>query len=1261
MKKYQRRRLGRTLARTAVLAVSLALLPSAPLAAATASAPADTPANVPYRLPVQLPATTASPSVDAYAPYTPAVLSLIAQLEPGNPPTQAELANADAIVHGAGLPPLAGPGTPTCHNVGPAAAPAGTTPSIMPICWTDAQGVNVTVGPNFRQTTAPMDLMGLGSSFDRALANVWGQTEGKESRELMVTGLFGPQTDLDRLPNWGRNLTTTGEDPYLSNQMVAAQINGMQGVGTMSEMKHFVVYNGQNQDANTDIQDQALHELYLTPYEGGFVQGRAAAAMCSYQIWRDTSANSRLSSTVSSLSTSAPLSPYASAFTPRTWPLNESHYSCEQPLSLDYVLRNMWGSQAMVGTDYGASHSASEIIQGTDQEMPQFTGYLSDTHTLGGGGFLGTSQTDPSGSTCADAAGNYESCSVPGATHVAGIPNNFQGSGGSGCPNTYGCALVDSVAYHNLPLSVFNQALARILYEEQRLGMLGCDQTPVAASCTNPGGIGGDRSGTAPLPAGPSSGATPAADLGTKSGDAAVVEKESEEGAVLLKNDSNALPITSSDLSGGVFVTGPGAEYTIADPTTEASTGYPDRNQISPLEQLKSLSSQPSAFTYVPALSPSGEPVPSSALSESNASVTGHLDRTTGPGSPAADATIDFTTVSGHGQLAPGSYTWTGYVYVPTTDTYTFRFQQSVGVPNANVTFTLDGTARTLSDAPYVNSTGNPTFFGSCPLPDGLAQFCPGIPGSPTSTGYTEAGLTNRQYAAGSLTGGTFHAVTITFNNNTGGPASFRFAYSRANGDIADAVAAAKGKKLAIVFVNDNGAPPEGNNTTALTQIPNPYGTSPPTIAAVEHLPADQTGLLNAIAAANPNTVVVLNTTDPVLTPWIGSVKSLLEMWYSSSEGGTSTARLLLGQADPSGHTSMTWPANPTDTIWAYNETRPLYPGDTLGPHLDRLNGGDPGLTSPTVESEGIYSGYRFFDKEGITPQFPFGFGLSYTTFGYSNLSVTPASDGGADVSFTVQNTGNRAGADAAQLYLGPPADAATLTASQGIQFAVRSLAQFDRVMLDPGQAQTVTLHVTPRQLSYWSSARQQWVRDPTGRTIFAGDADALANLPLQATLSSTHLGTTTCSNEALNATTIEGNLSVPAGSWCDLVDVTVTGNLQLQTGSGVRITSSAITGNLIAASTSAAADPQSAGTNVICASTIGRNLLVQDSNAASPWNIGLCGGNKIGGNVEFNDNAATGNAITGNTVGGNLNCQGNGAVTASNNTAGKLLGQCAS
>ena len=1184
--------------------------------AATSNGGSSTPSDVPYALPVQLPKTTSSPSVAADAPYTPAVLNLIAQLEPSNPPTEAELANASILFHG---------GTnATCNNVGPTAAPTGTTPSIMPPCWTDAQGVNTFSGPNAEKTTGPTTLMNLASSFDRTLANVWGKTEGSEARELMVTGLFGPQTDIDRLPNWGRNLTTTGEDPYLSGQSVAAQINGVQGAGTLSQMKHFAVYNGQNQNTNTQISDQALHQIYLTPYEAGFVNGRAAATMCSYQIWQDTSTT--LPSSVSSLSSTAALSPYATAGqNPQTWPLNESHYSCEQPLTLTYALRNLWGSQAMVGSDYPATHSTSAIFQGEAQEQPTTNGYFSDSNSLSttsGGGFGGPpSAFDPTGDTCADASGTAESCATPGAVHVAGVP-------GTGCPAT-GCTLVQAVANGSVPLSVFNQALATMLYQEQRFGMLGCDQTPVAATCTNPGGINGDRTGTAPLPTGPSHGATPA-DLGTKNGDAAVVEKMSEEGAVLLKNTGNALPISKSDLGGGILVTGPGAEYTIADPTGEASVGFADRDAISPLEQLKAFSGNPGAFSYVPANAPSGEPVPSSALSDSATSVTGHLDRTTGPGSPATDSSIDFTTASGKGQLAAGNYTWTGYVYVPATDTYTFRFQFSSGVPASGVTFALDGAAQTLSAAADVYGRGVTGAHNAA------------LPGSPTDTGYTEAGLTNEATAASTLGGGTYHQVTITFNNATGSPASFRFAYSRAGGDIADAAAAAQGKKLAVVFLNDNGA---------ITTIPNPYGSSPATISAPASLTAANTQLVEAVAAANPNTVVVLNTANPVLMPWVGSVRSVLEMWFSGEEGGTSTARLLLGLANPGGHTDITWPASATDTIWGYNETAPLYAGDTTGAHLERLNGGPGGTTD---ETEGLYNGYRFFDKEGITPLFPFGWGLSYTSFGYSRLRVTRASNGGLDVTARVTNTGRAAGAAVPQVYLGAPSDQPA-----GIQFAVRQLSQFDRVTLEPGQSTDVTMNVPLRQLQYWSSAQQQWLTATGSRTVYVGDADSLDSLPLQATVRVPSSDNLTCDDQQLSAVMVQGNVTVPRGAWCDLIDTSVAGNLQVN-GSGIRIAGSTIKGSLDIDGVRDAADPLSSGTNVVCNTTVGGNLTLQGSARSAPWNLGLCGSNHIHGDVTFAGNAASGNSLTGNSIGGNLVCLSNGSIATSGNTVkGRTEGQC--
>ncbi len=1072
----------------------------------------------------------------------------------------------------------------------------------------------------------------------------------------------------------------------------------------MSEMKHFVVYNGQNQNLNTEIGDQSLHELYLTPYEGGFINGRAAATMCSYQIWQDTSSD--LPASVPALTQPSPFGNSSLM----TWPLNESHFSCEQPLSLNYVLRDMWGSKAMIGTDYPAGHSTSGIAQGMDQEMPTQAGFFSSTTNAQG--------TDPTGSTCADANGNWEPCSTAGALHVAGIPNNFNNSGGTGCPTSGtpvsggGCALVQAVVSGNLPVSLFNQSLARILYQEQRFGMLGCNDTPVSASCKNPGGVGSDRTGTALLPVGSTG------QLGTQVGDDAIVERMGEEAATLLKNSGNVLPITSADLKGGIFVTGSSANHNIADPTSEASLGFIGRDAINPLQQLEGFSGDSKAFDFVPANDPDGITVPTSVLSTtSDSSGIGGLDLSVDGGQPTKDTTpLDHEAVNGD-QLAPGhTYTWTGYLDVPTADTYTFALQQSptlpstlncpqtgqFGTPASNPTLTMCSPF-TAANQSQTNSQADAVTFSL----DGTALnlnattaniYGASVPSNPTTAGYTDQGLISRTCATGNaaLEPGTtncgttqsqltpgFHQIKITVNNATncvstpaaaaagGNPAvaavpapcaaaSFRFAYSRVNGDMADAAAAAKGKKLALVFVND------GTGATSSTPNPALAGT---TISAPTELSPASENLINAVAAANPNTVVVMNTGNPVLTPWLPNVKGVLEMWFQSQEGGTAAARVLLGMADPSGHTALTWPKNATDTIWGYNETKPLYPGDTLGTHPERLNGngGCAVITGSTAtcpaatqtnETEGIYTGYRFFDKEGITPQFPFGYGLSYTNFAFSGLKVKPTSDGGADVSVKVKNTGQVAGADAVQVYVGPPSRRPV-----GVQFAVRSLAQFDRVDLDSGESQKVTLHVPARGLSYWSEKDQKWVLDSGGRLFSVGDADQEARLPVREIMpnSGKASGVTTCSDEQINATIVTGGLSVPNGSWCDLVDVTVRGNLTLNHATGTRIQGVTVNGNLTAKNTAGTADPLSAGTNNICGTTVHGNLEVRNSAGNVNWNIGGCGGNTVHGNLKFNNNPANGNTVSNNHVAGDLACKSNGAIeSGSNRVLGRVTGQCA-
>jgi beta-glucosidase len=1039
--------------------------------------------NVPYDLPVQLPpANATSPAVALDAPYTPVVRRLLAQLLPSDRPTVAELENAATLLV-YGKASFFAPPPPGCFGTGPVLAPQGTTPSIEQICWADAQGVLMTSGPNQRNTTAPMTLMGLAAAFDRGLGNVWGQVAGKEARWYMVTGIYGPQGDIDVLPNWGRNLTTTGEDPYLSEQLVAAQVNGIQGVGAQSQMKHFAVYNGQN--GNTTYQDQWLHEIALAPYEGGYVQGRAAAAMCSYQSSQDLSTH--LPGPLPSL---WPRSPFATGTEPRTWPLDELHYSCEQPLLLDYVLRRQWGSHAYVASDYGALHSTSAILQGNDQEMPTRSYFFNVDPYGAGSGFLSASGFDPTGSTCADPGTALQvPCSAPGAIHVAGIPSGgackLDATGGGGC------GLVNAVLNGTLPLSVFKQALARILYQEERFGLLGCSDNPPSPLCRNPGGNGasggdkpgtGTRTGTVILPDGPSGGLPM---IGTKNGDAAIVEKYSEMGATLLKNEGGALPLTRADLARGVLVTGANANHTVADPTNEASLGFIDRNAVNPLQQLMALSGHPEAFTFVPANDPTGMPVPSSALSTASGSVTGSLKRTNPDGSTTNDFVIDYTTVSRNGQLGPGLYTWEGYVHVPASDTYTFRFESSAVVSKANVTFSFDGTAsNTLIDAEAI--------YGAS------------VPGTPTNAGYTEALLNNQKCALDTdqqgggfcfpgqvcppptpypnsclsgLAGGTYHPVKITFHNDSGGPASFRFAYSRVNGDIADAAAAAVGKSKAIVFVNTG----LGTSST----IPNPYGTSPATISAPISLSSASVDLIEAVGAANPDTIVVLNNDNPVLTPWIGSVKALLDMWFAGQEGGTSTARLLLGLSNPSGHTALTWPRNATDTIWGYDQPGPLYPGDTAGPHLERYGtgGGLPGSGGSAGFTQGIYSGYRFFDKMSIEPRFAFGHGLSYTTFGYRNLVLKPQGDT-VRVSFEVQNGGDVAGTAVPQVYVGPSASVAA-----GVQQAVRALRGFERVALRPHETKRVEIVLDARSFQYWDEARQAWTPAPGIRTIWVGES----------------------------------------------------------------------------------------------------------------------------------------------------------------------------
>jgi len=229
------------------------LLPGASFA--QSGAPANQ--SVPYSLPVVLPGAKASPPQDPAAPYTPTVVSLIRQLEPHSPPTLSELKNAARLLSTQGGTYAHPEGSnPTCHNLANVNVGVATTPRVMPLCFSDGLGINVDSGPNVGRTTGLPSMLMLASSFDLQLANAMGQVEGLEGRSLMVTGLLGPQADTDVFINWGRGHHTPGEDPFLNGVISAAQINGIQGQGLMSQVKHYAAYYGAGGNF-TDIQDQA--------------------------------------------------------------------------------------------------------------------------------------------------------------------------------------------------------------------------------------------------------------------------------------------------------------------------------------------------------------------------------------------------------------------------------------------------------------------------------------------------------------------------------------------------------------------------------------------------------------------------------------------------------------------------------------------------------------------------------------------------------------------------------------------------------------------------------------------------------------------------------------------------------------------------------------------------------------------------------------------------------------------------------------------
>ncbi|HTP88477.1 MAG TPA: glycoside hydrolase family 3 C-terminal domain-containing protein [Bryobacteraceae bacterium] len=282
-----------------------------------------------------------------------------------------------------------------------------------------------------------------------------------------------------------------------------------------------------------------------------------------------------------------------------------------------------------------------------------------------------------------------------------------------------------------------------------------------------------------------------------------------------------------------------------------------------------------------------------------------------------------------------------------------------------------------------------------------------------------------------------------------------------AGSDPSAAVALAKASQVAIVFAVQHES--EGMDLPNLS------------------LPDKQDALIEAVAAANPRTIVVLETGGPVLMPWIDKVAGVVEAWYPGIRGSEAIANLLFGDVNPSGKLPLTFPKSEADLPHPVHADPPKADAAHPAPKLP----GFPGLIATAmvvspwfdmVYDEGIEVGYRWYDAKKKPVLFPFGFGLSYTTFAYSGLTVTPGET--TTVTFTVKNTGKRAGIETAQVYASLPASAGE---------PPNRLIGWTKVELAPGQSRQVTVPVSRDRLTIFDEGTDSWKLEPGEYTIRAG------------------------------------------------------------------------------------------------------------------------------------------------------------------------------
>ncbi len=950
--------------------------------------------------------------------------------------------------------------------------------------------------------------MSLGSTFSTDLAYAYGQLEGSDNRIIGSNFQLGTQMDVLRTGHWNRTKDTMGEDPYLTGILGAQQVAGVQSEGVAAMIKHYAGY-GTNGDTgvNVTIDEQTFHEFYVTSFEYAIKYGNAASVMTTYN------------------SIEIP------GFTEENGEFTDSN----DYINLD-VLREIVGFKGMICCDWGGQKEMSSF-QGNTMAMPTAGNNTKENIEAAieaGEGTFDEIVENVKANLYAYGVAGYLYYSYSNIYYVDGEARVKRDVNRDCADSTTAITLINSYEedYTEEYMDSANEVVKEIaesgavllqnnnnalpLTSEDYTGDNSVAMIGVGATYAFTG-TGAERSyGVVNYIDGPyeamqkiiGEDANVSTYVGLDLAGTTIPEEyiyTSEDG------DEHGFVRTYgvvSENSGGMFGP-PGAqeeeteEETESDELPEYIPG-PDGTGVFASSDIWEMNGLSNESVYVQDISDTKKAYFMVKDQESGevyeldevAAIDPVIDFTVGI---HADGRRDFENADEEDAVQPGNaitngeaYTWTGWLEVPESGEYSFILQ-SIG---GDVNCTIDG--QTVSSGA---GDRQGTQWGW----NNLISSREGMGIGTAVTMNLEAGKRYKIEITGIDMPTDLKDMQIRLAWIPAG---------QAQSDYEAAVQAAKENDKVIFFAYDNTT----GNSDGGSAMPGETASDEEVTPASRSLPEDQLQLLrDVIDAAKENgnqVIVVLNTASnialcddtyfPEGNGWADEVDSILEMWFGGQAVGTATADLLLGEVSPSGKLPITFHKTGEDTSISYSQEAFNI---ATGENLDRISNGLADNLKDATVAEGIYIGYRWYDKNDVEPAFDFGHGLSYTTFEYSDLKIekTADADYGYDVTFTITNTGSVAGAEVAQVYIGEA------EVPEGIMSAEIQLCGFDRTeVLEPGESQTITVQVSERSLSYWNALQTEYNENEDGtkdkwtvatgeRTIYVGTASD--NLTLSETV----------------------------------------------------------------------------------------------------------------------------------------------------------------